>query len=331
VPPEFWRWLVARARLRQPGVFFAGEAYDNDPMKAGKGNVLHDLLAAGFDAVYDDPAYKILKGIYDGPKWANDLDQIVRDHVLFTRSLRYAENHDEVRLAGAGQWGGVGMQAGRPVSAILYGLSRGPVLVYSGQEVGEPAQGAEGFAADDARTTIFDYWSMPELAKWVNDHRYDGGRLSPEQKDLRSFYARLLALVNEPAFRLGEFFDLNSANVQNPQFGRLPGEPASGHWLYAFLRFDAASGQRFLVLVNLHRRETLREIGVWLPKAALDFLQVENGSEWQLIEKLAISPPIPVNVAMAKSDGVSLQISECAPLTACYFQWLCVPSRSSNP
>jgi len=236
-----------------------------------------------------------------------------------------------VRLAGAGQWGGVGMQAGRPVSAILYGLSRGPVLVYSGQEVGEPAQGAEGFAADDARTTIFDYWSMPELAKWVNDHRYDGGRLSPEQKDLRSFYARLLALVNEPAFRLGEFFDLNSANVQNPQFGRLPGEPASGHWLYAFLRFDAASGQRFLVLVNLHRRETLREIGVWLPKAALDFLQVENGSEWQLIEKLAISPPIPVNVAMAKSDGVSLQISECAPLTACYFQWLCVPSRSSNP
>ena len=181
VPPEFWQWAVARARVRQPGVFFAGEAYDNDPMKVGRGNVLHDLLAAGFDAVYDDPAYKILKGIYDGPKWANDLDAIAGDATLFTRSLRYAENHDEVRLAGASQWGGIGMQVGRPVSAILYRPSRGPVLLYSGQEVGEPAQGAEGFGGDDARTTIFDYWSMPELVKWVNGHRYDGGRLSAEQ------------------------------------------------------------------------------------------------------------------------------------------------------
>jgi glycosidase len=331
VPPEFWQWAVARARARQPEVFFAGEAYDNDPMKVGRGNVLHDLLSAGFDTVYDDPAYKILKGIYDGGKWANDLDALTGDGTLFTRSLRYAENHDEVRLAGAGQWGGIGMLVARPVCAILYGLSRGPVLIYSGQEVCEPAQGSEGFGGDDARTTIFDYWSMPELVKWVNGHRYDGGRLSADQSALRAFHARLLALVNEPAFRLGEFFALNSANILNTLFGRLPGETASGHWLQAFLRYDAASGQRFLVLANLHRQEIFRDVGVWLPQAGLDFLQVGAVSAWQLSDKLAAQPPPALQFHSGNGGGAMLQIDECAPLTACYFEWQPISSPPSKP
>ncbi|WP_157447671.1 alpha-amylase family protein [Chthoniobacter flavus] len=330
VPPEFWQWLVARARARQPEVFFAGEAYNNDPMKVGRGNVLHDLLAAGFDAVYDDPTYKILKGIYDGPKWANDLDGLSGDATLFTSSLRYAENHDEVRLAGASEWGGIGMQVGRPVSAILFGLSRGPVLLYSGQEVGEPAQGAEGFGADDARTSIFDYWSMPELVKWVNHHRYDGGRLSAEQTELRAFYARLLRLINEPAFRDGGFFGLNPANIQNARYGRLPEESASGHWLYAFLRYDATTGQRFLVLVNLHRQETFRNIDLWLPMEALQFLQLPVGSAWELRDQLALEIVSFVTANIRDEKGSILQISECRPLSACYFAWH-RPAISQSP
>lgn len=317
VPPEFWVWAVKRARERQPAVLFLGEAYDNDPMKVGPGNVLHDLLRAGFDAVYDDPAYKILKQIYDGPKWANDLDSITSDRFLFERSLRYAENHDEVRLAGANHWGGIGMQVGRPVAAILYGLSRGPVLLYSGQEVGEPALGAEGFGGDDARTTIFDYWSMPELAKWVNGHRFDGARLSTEQRELRAFYARLLALVGEPAFRDGDFFPLNPANIWNEHFGRLPGETASGHWLYAFLRFDAASGQRFLVVAHLHRSNALREVYVRLPAEALAFIGLPPSHPPRLVERL--SPFVPTPSLTADTEGgLVVRFSELAPLTACY-------------
>lgn len=278
IPPEFWRWAIARARERQPDVYFVAEAYDDDPAKvpAGDGkparNVMVDLLDAGFDSVYDDPSLKILKGIYDGPKWANDLDDAhgggsadpARAN-LFHRSLRHAENHDEVRLASRGNWGNVGPEVGRPVAAILYALGRGPAMLYSGQEVGEPAAGAEGFGGDDGRTSIFDYWSMPELAKWVNGGRYDGGRLSPAQRDLREFYGRLLHLVGEPAFTRGEFIPLNPANNGNPRFGRLPGETASGHWLYAFLRDDPASRQRFLVVVNLHPRETFLGVEVRIP------------------------------------------------------------------
>ena len=125
-------------------------------------------------------------------------------------------------------------------------------MLYSGQEVGEPADGGEGFGRDDGRSSIFDYWSMPELLKWINEYKYDGARLSPEQKALRESYGRLLALVSEPAFRDGNFFTLNPGNNRNPNFGQTGSEPAGGHWLYAFLRFDPVSRQRFLVAVNLN-------------------------------------------------------------------------------
>jgi glycosidase len=192
VPMEFWRWAIGRARERHPGAFFVAEAYDNDPNKLTDGNVLVALVEAGFDAVYDDQSCDILKDVYDGPKWANDLDRVLGAVAPLHQSLRYAENHDEVRLASPTQWSGLGAAVGRPVSAILFGIGRGPVLIYNGQEVGEPAMGAEGFGGDDARTSTFDYWSMPKLAGWVNGHRYDGARLAPEQRALRAWYAGLL-------------------------------------------------------------------------------------------------------------------------------------------
>ena len=197
------------------------------------------------------------------------------------------------------------------------------MLLYSGQEVGEPADGVEGFGGDDARTTIFDYWSMPELVKWVNDHRYDGGRLSVEQRELRAFYGRLLRLVGEPAFRDGEFFGLNSANIHNERFGRLPGEPASGHWLYAFLRCDAASGQCFLVTANLHPRETLHSVEVHVPPAALALLNLPRNARPVWTERLAI--------AGARCDLMDdmgrLAIDSIPSLCALYFE-LHLPSPS---
>ncbi|MFL6415003.1 MAG: hypothetical protein ACJ74Y_04965 [Bryobacteraceae bacterium] len=100
--------------------------------------------------------------------------------------------------------------------------------------MGEPALGASGFSGDDGRTTIFDYGLMPELSKWVNNHRYDGGGLSEEQRALRAYYGRPLALSDEPAFKDGHFFPLNPCNLNNPKFGRCDGETVSGHWLTRF-------------------------------------------------------------------------------------------------
>jgi glycosidase len=335
VPPEFWSWAIAQARTRNPDVLFIGEAYDDDPSKVpgcdpvvaglnwGKGNVMFDLLNAGFDAVYDAPVYRALKRIYDGSGWANDIDREITDGFICHNSVRYAENHDEVRLAARAEWGGVGMEVGRPVSAILYGMSRGAIMLYNGQEVGEPAAGVEGFVGDDARTSIFDYWSMPELVKWVNGHRYDGGRLSPEQKALRAFYARLVNLVGEPAFRDGEFFPLNAANQDNPGFGRSPGEQASGHWLYAFLRYDCLTQQRFLVLANLHPKLSLREVRVRLPATAMQFLDLDADKldrRVGLSDRLGLEPATKINSTVAEALGLGIPLSEILPLTSFYLE-----------
>ncbi len=290
VPPEFWTWAIGKARRRNPDVFFVAEAYDNDPAKVpgsdpvisglngGKSNVMFDLLNAGFDAVYDDPSYKAVKNIYDGSGWANDVEAARSNPFIFENSLRYAENHDEVRLAAKDQWGKIGPEVGRPVSALLYGIGRGPIMLYHGQEVGEPADGAEGFGGDDARTSIFDYWSMPAFLNWVNGGKYDGGGMLDDQRELRDFYGRLLRLMNEPAFRDGDFFPLNAANNENPQFGRGPGETAGGHWLYAFLRHDPATNQRFLGVINLHPRREMSDVSLLLPAEALRFLALAGGS-----------------------------------------------------
>lgn len=328
VPPEFWHWAIARARSRKPDAYFVAEAYDTDPGKvpsgdslareAGGGNVMFDLLNAGFNSVYDDATYDKVKEIYEGGAWANDLDAIAARPFVFDNSLRYAENHDEVRLAAKSQWGGIGKEVGRPVTALLFGLSRGPVMVYSGQEVGEPADGAEGFGEDDARTSIFDYWSMPEFTKWVNGKKFDGGGLAPDQVSLREFYSRLVRLVNEPAFRNGDFFPLNPANAENPAFGRSPEEKAGGHWIYSFLRRDPASGQKFLVVINLHRSQMLDGVRVVLPPPALDFLGLKPTSPIQLSDRLSGVPEIRTSAAEASGKGIPLP--PLPPLTPCFFE-----------
>jgi len=334
-PPEFWNWLIDRARKRHPDVVFIGEAYDNDPAKVpgcdpvrsqlngGRGNVMFDLLDAGFNAVYDDPTYRAIIKIYEGSGWANDIDAVGHDGFIFDNSLHYAENHDEVRLAAPTQWGGVGMSVGRPVSAILFGLSRGPLLLYNGQEVGEPAAGAEGFGGDDARTSIFDYWSMPELARWVNDHKYDGGLLSKEQNALRSFYSRLVNTTAEPAFHAGAFYPLNPVNRENVNYARLPDEGASGHWLYSFLRFDPVTNQRYLVVVNLHPKFGFSDVRVVIPMDALAVLGLTaedlNRTQLSFIDRLAFDNPMNIGCTLQEISTTGVLVPAIAPLSAYYF------------
>jgi glycosidase len=309
IPMEFWRWAVKRARARQPDVFFSAEAYDNDPAKLTDGNVLDELFKAGFDAVYDDPIYDALEGIYDSGKWANDLDELTISRQNFHQLLRYAENHDEVRLANPKEWGGLGMNVGKPVSAVLFAMGRGPVMLYNGQEIGEPAIGREGFCTDNSRTTIFDYWSMPEFTKWVNDGKYDGGRLSDEQKALRDWYGNLIRVTQRPAFTHGEFYGLNHSNRENPKFGRIGDETVSGHWLYAFLRHDSVSGESFLVVANLHGNESMHGVVIEIPDHAWKFIGRSSREKWKFSNKLDSD-------WSGESLAGEIQLPELAPCSA---------------
>lgn len=272
VPMEFWHWLVKRARARDAEVFFMAEAYDSDPAKLTDKDVLEELVEAGFNGAYEHPTYKILQGIYEQGKWANDIDGETFAGRRFHQCVRYLENHDEVRIAHPDHWGGVGMEAGKPSAAVMFGMSGAALMLYSGQEVGEPARGEEGFSGDDGRTSIFDYTSMPEFQKWVNGGKYDGGGLSEARKELRNWYGRLFKVLEQPAFTKGDFYGLNHANKGNEHFGRVGDEPVSGHWLYAFLRRDAESGQAFLCVANFSPEVKMKGVRVSIPIHALGFL-----------------------------------------------------------
>jgi hypothetical protein len=265
------------------------EAYDNDPAKLTSGNVLDALLDAGFDAVYDDPTYDLVKAIYDGPKWANDLDALISDSPRFHRSLRYGENHDEVRLANPQQWRGLGMNVGRGVCGLLFGLGRGPVMIYNGQELGEQALGTEGHGGDDSRTTIFDYWSLPALRNTPTE----------EQKQLRESYARLLRLMNEPALAQGAVKPLNRDN--------------SSQWLSFYTRRDAASGQTFLIVTNLHGSETMKSLRVNLSAETLTWMGFKNG-------KAKVTDRLKGSSTQEMTISNFLLIGDVPPMTSLYLE-----------
>jgi hypothetical protein len=84
---------------------------------------------------------------------------------------------------------------------------------------------------------------MPEFAKWVNGHHYDGGRLSQEQQALRHFYAALLALCQDPSVRGDGYWGLK-------YFNRGSAFPDCADDLYTFARFQGGSGRLLVVAAN---------------------------------------------------------------------------------
>lgn len=274
VPVEFWRWAIARARSRGPAYFFA-EVYDNPDAAPGYSKAA--FVQAGFDALYDGDLYNGVKRIVASGGSANDLDGLIPTDTRAGHLLRYAENHDERRAASPvtpgdpGNSGFGSTEGGFAVTALLHLLGPDPVLLYNGQEVGEPALGAEGFGGDDGRTTIFDYWAMPELAKWVNNHAYDGAGLSDLQRALRQRYATLWRLRQEPAFAQGLFYSIQSSNNALAEYGE------QGRWVYGFLRTEPDRGQTFLVVVNLDPARAYQP-RVKLPTEAANRARLPDGA-----------------------------------------------------
>ena len=124
------------------------------------------------------------------------------------------------------------------------------MMLLNGQETGEPGAGSEGFGGEDGRTTIYDYWTMPEFVKWVNNHLYDGAELSTYQKGLRRFYSDLLQLCQHASIWGDGYWGLWYFN-RSERFADCP----SG--LYSFARFETNSGEALVVVANLRDGSSL--------------------------------------------------------------------------
>ncbi len=215
----------------------------------------------------------------------------------------------------------IGMNVGRcgDVRFFLASVAARSCSIADRKSVNQRAA-REGFGGDDGRSSIFDYWSMPELVKWINESQVRRRQaLAGAEEHCGRVMGGLLALINEPAFRDGNFFALNPGNNRNPNFGQTGSEPAGGHWLYAFLRVDSVSRQRFLVAVNLHPKEELKGNRIMFSPEAVRFLELApnesriHGRE-RLEEKTNSSPAYRL---LALPTGSPFDL---LPLTAYFFE-----------
>ena len=105
--------------------------------------------------------------------------------------------------------------------------------------------------------------------------------------------------------------------IENPDFGRLEGEPASGHWLYAFLRIQRDGPEAYLVVTNLHGSETLRGVRVRLAEGHLQATGHPTGTV-HFRDRLATAWTGSAPAAELPTRG--LPLPDLPPLSALYLE-----------
>ena len=209
VPVEFWNWAIPQVKTVNPEIVFIAEIYN-------PAQYTNYIQTGKFDYLYDKvQLYDTLRGLINNQRSVSDIDPIQKslEHIN-TNMLHFLENHDEQRIASPDFAGSAWKIL--PAMVISATIDQGPVMIYFGQEVGEPGAGAEGFGGKDGRTTIFDYWGVPEHQKWMNGGAFDGGLLSEEQKSLRRFYSSLLNVAQKnPAIVKGSYKTISQSNYQH--------------------------------------------------------------------------------------------------------------------
>ena len=242
-----------------PHIVFIGEIYDV--------NLYRPFLSYGcFDYLYDKVnLYDTLVGIQRHNVSAAQLThswQAVDG--IGNRMLNFLENHEEVRF-GSREYAENPLLV-VPSLVVSSMINTGPMMIYYGQELGEQAKDNEGFAGDNNRTTIFDYWSLDTLRRWYNNGECDGAHLTSQEKWLRSTYAKILSICNkEKAVSEGTFFDLMYVNLNNPDF--------NPHRQFAFLRHY---GDDTLLIVANFDHQTV-DVKVNIPNEAFDYMDLPDG------------------------------------------------------
>ncbi|MDJ1481802.1 alpha-amylase family protein [Cytophagaceae bacterium YF14B1] len=307
VPAEFWGWVIPQIKEANKDIVFIAEIYN--PYEYN-----NYIDKAKFDYLYDKVGlYDTLRSVIQHGTSANLISanwknlQGINNHML-----RFMENHDEQRIAS--QYFAGKPEKGIPAMVVSATLNSGPIMVYFGQEVGEPALGEEGFSGDDGRTTIFDYWGVPQFQNWMSVDRYDGVTLEPSQQLLREKYVKLLNFcATSEAIRKGGLYDLQAANNGGKTAGY------EEHKIYSYLRFT--ENQKLLIIVSFE--ESLkRRINVRIPTNALAAMELSATANYDLKCVLGDHKPVSFNAANVTDPnnaqaGIPLELE---PLTGYIFE-----------
>jgi len=238
VPVEFWSYMNSSIKTQNPDAFLLAEVYNPD--------LYRDYIFLGkMDYLYDKVAlYDTLKNIMQGSGSTDNLVAIQESVAdIEHHMLHFLENHDEQRIASVDFAGDAAK--GKPAMVVSACISTSPTMLYFGQEVGEPGDGNPGFGSA-TRTTIFDYWGVPNHQRWMNNGAFDGGQLTEEETNLRDFYVDLLNIVRDHSAFSGKYKEIHRHNRAHT--------PYYNDRVFSFVRWN--DDEKLIVVTNFDAENT---------------------------------------------------------------------------
>lgn len=301
VPVEFWKYATKAVKMDYPNAIFIAEIYNP--------NEYHNYVkVGGFDYLYDKVGlYDALRRLVEQKPEATveDITKVWQNESgdISQNMLRFLENHDEQRINTPSFAHGDPFAA-IPAMIVTATLHTGPLMIYFGQELGESAEAPEGFNKADDRTTIFDFWGVKSQQAWMNDGKFDGGKLNEQQKQLREFYEDLLKFVNtSDAVKYGDFYDLQY--VQTDGYDKKK--------VYSYLRY---SGKQKLLFVCNFNNAQQQEINLNIPEGAWNEMKLAMNKKYVLKGKfnqknqLDVETDKPISLKISPNSVVIYEISE---------------------
>ena len=278
VPPQFFKWLIAKAKSVRPEIIFIAEVYKKDLY----GEYIHNV---GFDYLYDKSGlYDTLRiiveknasddgmpvelwnsatGVTSNWQYLGDLQPYM---------LNFLENHDEQRFC-SDFFGRSTSNALAPLYVSLL-LNTAPFMIYFGEEVGETGMDHEGFSGKDGRTTIFDWWSVDSvrrLRKIIESGAYKSENIDELtaaglNREEAEFFVKFCAVTRyaseDEAIRKGTTYDLCYCNYSSDGFNK------DRH--YAFLRDH--EDHTVLVAANFSRTDAKMQLTI--PPHAFEWMEI---------------------------------------------------------
>lgn len=259
VPVEFWSYLNSAIKMAMPDAFLLAEIYQP--------HIYSDYICKGkMDYLYDKvELYDTLKNIMQGHGSTDNIIAIQEGlQDIEHHMLHFLENHDEQRIASAG-FAGDAAKA-KPAMVVSATISTSPTMLYFAQEVGEPGNGDAGFGSE-TRTTIYDYWGVPNHVRWMNGGDFDGGQLTGEEKDLRKFYRRLLNFTLKSQALMGEYREIHSHNRSQTEW--------YNDRVFSFVRWK--DEERLIIVTNFDAGDTFGFV-LQLPRDLVETWNLHEGT-----------------------------------------------------
>ena len=301
VPVEFWKFATTEIKKEYSNTIFIAEIYNpreyHNYIKVGGFDYLYDKVGL-YDALRHLVEQKPEATVEDITKvWQHESGDISQN------MLRFLENHDEIRI-NSPSFSKNNPFAIIPAMMVTATLHSGPVMIYFGQEVGESADDKEGFNQADDRTTMFDFWGVKSHQAWMNDGKFDGGKLTTKQNELREFYGDLLKFVNgSDAVKNGEFYDLQYVQ----------GDGYDKNKVYSYLRYSG--NQKLLFVCNFNHSQE-QNINLHIPEGAFDAMKLPLTGKLFLTGKfnqkaqITIDPKNTISLKISPNSVLIYEISE---------------------